>query len=287
MRPDPSGVRFFQMSGAGNDFIAVLDSDSLTPSRVEALCARGHSVGADGLFSISQLESTNPPSVRMSYVNADGTPARLCINGTRCAGLLAFHLGWAVDRVKIVTDAGEVEATRTADSEVALGLKPPSRKAVEATVEIEDEKIHGWFLDTGVPHFVVEWPESLVTAPVAELGPEIRYAPEFESGANVDFVRFSGRGRMEIRTYERGVEGETLACGTGVLAAAAVAVQTDRSDLPLTALTSGGFELTVQGSVDRDRSIAAWSLAGDARLLAEGVLSPGAFSIPDPPFWSP
>lgn len=286
MRPDPSGVRFFKMSGGGNDFIAVRDSDFLTPSHVETLCARGHSLGADGVFSIAPLASTVPPSVRMTYFNADGTPARLCVNGTRCAGLLAFHLGWAGDRVTIVTGAGDIEAVRTSEFEVALELAPPPRLAVEESVNIDGGEIRGWFVDTGVPHFVLEWPENLVLAPVAELGSEIRHAPQFEAGANVDFVRILGPDRLEVRTFERGVEGETLACGTGVLAAAAVAVQLGRVSLPLRALTSGGFELVVDGSVSDDGSIAAWTLAGDARLVAEGTLSAGALSIPAPPLWS-
>ena len=100
------------------------------------------------------------------------------------------------------------------------------------------------------------------------------------------FVRFAGRNRLELRTYERGVEGETLACGTGVLAAAAVAVQLGRAELPLTTLTSGGFELSVNGVVSPSGSIKAWTLAGDARLVTEGVLGAGALSIPDPPHWT-
>lgn len=286
MRLEPSGVRFFKMSGGGNDFIAVLDSSFLTSSQVETLCARGHSLGADGVFSLEPVAGTEAPSVRMTYFNADGTPARLCVNGTRCAGLLAFHLGWADNRVTIVTGAGEIEAVRSGNFEVALELNPPARPAVEETVEIEGEEIRGWFVDTGVPHFVLEWPRSLVEAPVIELGPAIRHAVQFEAGANVDFVRILARDRLEMRTYERGVEGETLACGTGVLAAAAVAIQLDRMSLPLKALTSGGFELAVDGSVTDHGSIAAWTLAGDARLVAEGVLSAGALSIPAPPLWS-
>ncbi|MCP4204470.1 MAG: diaminopimelate epimerase [bacterium] len=286
MRPEPTGVRFFKMSGGGNDFIAVRDPDFLTPSHVEALCARGHSLGADGAFSIEPLPDTAAPSVRMTYFNGDGTLARLCVNGTRCAALLAFHLGWADDRVTVVTGAGEIDAERTAEFEIALALEPPPERAVEKTVELAGEELRGWFVDTGVPHFVLEWPESLVRAPVNELGPEIRHSHHFDAGANVDFVRVVGPDRLEIRTFERGVEGETLACGTGVLAAAAVAVQLSRAGLPLKALTSGGFELVVSGSVTAERSIEAWTLAGDARLVAEGVLSAGALLLPDPPLWS-
>jgi len=286
MSPEAAGVRFFKLSGSGNDFIAVEDFGYLTPSRVETLCARGHSVGADGAFSITLLADTDPPSVRMSYFNADGTPARLCVNGARCAGLLAFHLGWARDRLTIVTGAGTIGAVRTGEFEIALELAPPSGRALEQTVDVDGEEIGGWLVDTGVPHFVLEWPESLVTAPVAELGAEICHAPRFAAGVNVDFVRFLDAGRLEIRTFERGVEGETLACGTGVLAAAAVAVQLGRSGLPLRALTCGGFELRVDGSVTADGAIAAWTLAGDARLIAEGVLAAGALTIPDPPLWS-
>ncbi len=285
MASDRSGVRFFKMSGGGNDFIAVQDSSFLTPSHAAALCARGHSLGADGMFSIDPLASCETPTVAMTYLNADGTRARLCVNATRCAALLAFHLGWATDRVTIVTAAGEIKAFRSGEFEVALDLPPP-RRAIEETVEVEGEEIFGWFVDTGVPHFVLEWPQNLAAAPVAELGPVIRKAPAFQAGANVDFVRIVSPDRLEIRTFERGVESETLACGTGVLAAAAVAVQLGRANLPLEALTSGGFELSVNGSVSEDGSIAAWTLAGDARLVAEGTLSAGALAIPAPPLWS-
>ena len=285
MASDRPGVRFFKMSGGGNDFIAVQDPSFLTPSHVETLCSRGLSLGADGMFSIDPTANCETPTVNMTYANADGARADLCVNATRCAALLAFHLGWATDRVTMVTGAGEIKATRTGEFEIALELPPP-RRAIEKTVEVEGDEIVGWFVDTGVPHFVLEWPENLAAAPVAELGPVLREAPVFEAGANVDFVRIVSPHRLEIRTFERGVEGETLSCGTGVLAAAAVAVQLGRADLPLEALTSGGFELSVEGSVGEDGSIAAWTLAGDARLLAEGVLRAGALAIPGPPLWS-
>ncbi|MFQ5526875.1 MAG: diaminopimelate epimerase [Thermoanaerobaculia bacterium] len=287
MRSDPNGIRFAKMSGGGNDFIALEDGGELTPENATALCARGHSLGADGVFAIEQIGGTESATVRMTYYNADGTRASLCVNGTRCAALLAFDLGWARERVSIITDAGEIEARRSGEFEVALSLAPPPEPVVEATVNVQDIEIRGWFVDTGVPHFLLEWPESLVTAPVIELGSEIRHSDQFDDGANVDFLRILGPDRLEVRTFERGVEGETLACGTGVLAGAAVAVGMGRAELPLRALTSGGFELAVDGTVRDDGSIAAWTLAGDARLIARGNLSAGALEIPEPPFWSP
>lgn len=289
MASDRRDVRFFKLSGGGNDFIAVIDREFLTPEHADALCAHGHSLGADGMFSIEPIEpigDSAPARVRMTYLNADGTRAGLCVNGTRCAALLAFHLGWAIERVTLETDAGAIEAQRTGEQEVALELAPPRLGPLEQTVEVDDKEITGWFVDTGVPHFVLEWDETLLSAPVFEWGAEIRNSPEFEAGANVDFVRFVDRGRIEIRTYERGVEGETLACGTGVLAAAAVAVRQGRADLPLSALTSGGCLLSVEGTVGTDRSIDRWTLAGDARLVAEGVLGAGALTIPDAPLWT-
>lgn len=285
-RLDPTGIPIFKVSGCGNDFIALREAGFLTPERIDILCARGHSLGADGVFAISRLEE-HPARVRMVHFNADGTPAKLCVNGTRCAGMLAFHLGWADERVTIETGAGDVEAVRIGPEEIRLTLAPPSRRAREVTVSVGGHELTGWYVDTGVPHYVLEWAENMVLAPVAELGPEIRSDPAFEEGTNVDFVRLVGRHRLELRTYERGVECETLACGTGVLAAAAVAVQLGRAELPLTVLTSGGFELEVDGSTRPSGSISSWTLAGDARLIAEGTLSAGALSIPGPPPWTP
>lgn len=285
MATDSLGVRFFKVSGGGNDFIAILEPSFLTPPHVEALCARGHSLGADGVFSIEK-EPADSPTVKMTFFNADGTQADLCVNATRCAALLAFHCAWAEDQVTIATGAGNVDATRTGASEIALALEPPAQQGVEVGLTVEGKEIRGWFIDTGVPHFVLEWPESLVFAPVGELGPLIRESDEFSDGANVDFVRYVAPGRLEIRTFERGVEGETLACGTGVLAAAAIAVEQKRAKMPITALTSGGFELTVDGSVAADATISSWTLAGDARIVAEGTLVAGALAIPEPPLWS-
>jgi diaminopimelate epimerase len=123
-----------------------------------------------------------------------------------------------------------------------------------------------------VPHFVVSWPRDLEEAPLATAGPALRRHSSFgPEGTNVNFVRFPAAGRMEIRTFERGVEAETLACGTGVLAAAAAGLAAGETHLPVTALTRGGFELRVRQVRER-----TWALTGDARVLAAGTLLAGA-----------
>jgi diaminopimelate epimerase len=138
----------------------------------------------------------------------------------------------------------------------------------------------------GVPHLVLEWDGDLAAAPIAELGPPLRCHPALgAAGANVDLVRFPAPGRLEIRTWERGVEAETLACGTGVLAGAAVGVALGRAALPLTAITLGGFELGVDGP-QVPGGIRRWELAGDARIVARGEILDEAAELPAAPSWS-
>ncbi len=222
----------------------------------------------------------------MVHFNADGGRAELCVNGTRCAARLALHLGWATSRLTVLTDAGPVEARTAGAERVALALPPPESPPEPRRLEAGGRTCTGWWIRIGVPHFVVAWPESLAAAPVASLGAELRRHPAFgDQGVNVDFVRFPARDRLEIRTFERGVEAETLACGTGVLAAAAVGLATGRLDLPLTALTRGGFELGVEGRL-QDRTPVEWELIGDARIISEGALLQDADRVPPTPTWS-
>lgn len=277
--------KVFKVSGGGNDFLA-LAAPEREPSadEIRSWCARGLSFGADGLFT---LHPTDSGDVRMRYWNADGNSAALCINGTRCAARLALHLGWARGGFLVATDAGSFPARAVAPTEIALQLPAPDELPRKRVLAAEGRSWEGWFVTVGVPHFVLIWPESLAHAPVAALGAALRAHSEFSpGGSNVDFVRFPTPHRMEIRSYERGVEGETLACGSGVLASTAVGLLLNLARLPLSASTLGGFVLTVDGQTV-DSALKNWSLAGDARILGSVELTPEAgLPAPPAPHWS-
>ncbi|HEX2253305.1 MAG TPA: diaminopimelate epimerase [Thermoanaerobaculia bacterium] len=295
---------FYLVSGAGNDFIALPEPERPpTSEEIRAWCRRGISVGSDGLFVLRRAAGAKAgPAVTMDYFNGDGRAADLCINGTRCAARLAFELGWADGEVEIDTGAGPVRARRLAESVIGLELPRPEA-ARELAPEVDGRPWPGLFLRVGVPHFVLPWPAPLGEAPVATLGPTLRHHPAMgPAGTNVDFVRYPAPDRLEVRSFERGVEAETLACGTGVLAAAAAGLARGMLRLPATALTTGGFEMTVaavggdgsdgaDGATDRPPADGSrprhWTLAGDARLVARGELLPEASRAPQPPRWSP
>lgn len=272
-------IEYYKLSGAGNDFLALPEpAAEPTPETVRAWCRRGASVGADGLFV---LRRDGDGAVAMDYRNADGSAAGLCLNGTRCAARLAFELGWARDRVTIRTGAGALAARRLDGSRVSIAAPSPASPAELLTLEAAGERHPAWRLTVGVPHLVLLWPEDLATAPVTPLGRALRHHPALApEGANVNFIRLPDPAHLQIRTYERGVEAETLACGTGILAAAAVALATTPATLPLTALTHGGYPLTVEGP-----DPAHWTLSGDARILTHGQLHREALDTPTPPPW--
>jgi diaminopimelate epimerase len=278
-------TRLHKVSGGGNDFLVLAEPDrDPTAAEIVAWCARGLSFGADGLFTLRRAGGN---AVRMDYWNADGRSADLCINGTRCAARLALDLGWAQGRVRVETGAGPIEASPAGQRQIALELPAPEDLPRRLRLELPDRAVEGWSVPIGVPHFVVVWPSSLADCPVAELGAALRSHPAFGAiGTNVDFVRFPERHRLEIRSFERGVEAETLACGTGVLAAVATGLQLERAELPVRVQTRGGFVLTVAGETV-DSVPSRWTLAGDARLLGTVETSEeAALSPPPPPRWS-
>ncbi len=278
---------FVRLSGGGNDFLALVEP-ARRPSQQQIAhwCTRGLSLGADGLFI---LRRGDPPArVVMEYANADGRPADLCLNGTRCAARLAFELGWneGASRIGIQTGAGVLSAHDRGDQRIAIDLPALTETPRLFSVDLDGEVWQGFLATVGVPHFVLTWSESLATAPLADIAPRLRHHPLFAShGTNVNFVRWVAPDQLELRSFERGVEAETLACGTGSLAAAAIGVLTGRTVLPTQVLTKGGFKFDIDGRKG-ERLPTGWTLTGDARIVAAGKLTAQASALPEPARWS-
>lgn len=297
----------YKLSGGGNDFLArvvdgpdPIDLDDLArhlprPDLVRDWTLRGLSLGADGFFVLGRGE---PGRARMIYLNADGTRARLCLNGTRCAARLAFELGWQAppshgspdDRLVIDNDAGSFTARRVGPTEVSVLLPPLDSPPEPRQPEAGGRTWPGWFLSVGVPHFVIHWQGELADAPVTQIGRLLRHHEAFApEGTNVDFVRFPEPGRVEVRSYERGVEAETLACGTGVVATLAVGLREGLARLPSRVTTRGGFVLQAHrddaaDATDSGRTNGTWSLAGDARIVARVTPTSEASGLPARPW---
>lgn len=278
---------FLKVSGSGNDFIALAEpATDPAPESIRAWCRRGISLGADGLFTLRRAaggaggDGGAEPAVAMDYFNADGHRAELCLNGTRCAGQLAFHLGWAAGGVVAVrTAAGSFRARRLDAARVALEIAAETTEPRQLALDVGSvgdaggAVRHGYALRVGVPHLLLPWTGELDAAPVVELGRLLRHHAAFQpAGTNVNFVRIADGHRVAIRTYERGVEDETLSCGTGAVAAALLGIALGSLAYPVTVLTRGGFALTV----DRDAGSGCLTLAGDARVVATGEILEGA-----------
>jgi diaminopimelate epimerase len=277
----------FKLSGAGNDFLALVEPESPpSPQRIAAWCRRGVSLGADGLFLLYRDGAPGEGTVaRMVHFNADGGRSQLCVNGTRCAARLAFELGWARDHITIRTDAGDIPAHNFDPGVVELEPPPPEEEPASHPAMGPEGSWTAWYQRIGVPHLVIDWGEELSDCPVAEIGPGLRSLASLGAeGANVDFVHFVDPATLSIRTYERGVEGETLACGSGILAAVSCGVAAGRSRFPLTVTVASGAKLFVEGTIEGDQ-IESWVLRGDARLVGRIEALPAAEATFGDPGW--
>jgi diaminopimelate epimerase len=239
-------IAFWKLSGSGNDFIVIDNRRGVVaaeagPALARRLCARGFSVGADGLILI---ERSREADFAWRFYNADGSEPAMCGNGGRCAARFALLKGIAPARMRFMTGAGLIHAEVKGDR-VKLQLPLPSGYRDRVAVEVDGRRLEPGFLVVGVPHAVVP-AAALEQTPVAEWGRALRHDPAFgPAGTNVNFFRVEGPRRLSVRTYERGVEGETLACGTGSVATALVAAAAGLVKSPVTVVTGGGEELRV------------------------------------------
>jgi diaminopimelate epimerase len=210
------------MNGAGNDFV-VIDNRSralhLSTQQLASLCDRHRGVGADGVLLVEPADGS--ADFRMRYYNADGGEAEMCGNGARCFSRFADRLAGPFEKIRFETMAGPIQAEIDGEL-VKLEMGLPENLVLNGNLEIGERKLAVHSVNTGVPH-AVTFVEDLENTPVFEWGRAIRYHTAFQpKGTNANFVRVLEPGKIQIRTYERGVEDETLACGTGVVAAALI-----------------------------------------------------------------
>lgn len=248
-------IPFAKMHGAGNDFIMIdhrdLEGMTLGSGHIAALCDRRTGVGADGLIVIGPGSSSGS-SFRMIYYNADGGEAEMCGNGARCSVSFAHQLGLVQDHCRFDTQAGLLDGTRHAPEDIEVKLTPWADPELEVDVGESPWSAHH-SCDTGVPHLVIPV-EDIESVPVMEWGSRLRNHPKFApAGTNVNWVAREENGdRFLMRTYERGVEAETLACGTGASAVAVVLCRLGLADSPVKLQTRGGDLLIV--SIDMENN---------------------------------
>jgi diaminopimelate epimerase len=238
-------IHFYKISAAGNDFVLVDNRKKILPRSLSALakkwCDRKFSIGADGLLI---LEKSSHADFRMRYFNADGSAAAMCGNGGRSIARFAHLLGVAAKQMVFETDAGQVHAAILGRT-VRLKLYEPREVRLDFALTVEKRKFDVSFINTGVPHTVILVNDA-EKVDVENLGRLVRYHRAFApAGTNVNFVQKKDASTLVVRTYERGVEGETLACGTGVTASAIIAGLRGLVRPPVQCITRGGHILRV------------------------------------------
>jgi len=286
-------LQFTKMSGAGNDFIVIDNRDGKLPEegrreQFEKWCTRLIGIGADGVLLVENHAGTGAAgdngtvNFRMRYYNADGGEADSCGNGARCIARFANLIGAAPKNMSFETRAGLYRATVIGE-DIRLTMSNPHslRRDVKLTVSQTSnpdqsssspksiENLTLDYINTGVPH-AIQFVPDVLAVPVVLLGRQIRYHSAFApAGTNANFAQVLPDGRIAMRTYERGVEDETLACGTGAIAVALIAKLKNLANSPVTILTSGGPVLKIYFEADAE-SFTNVKLEGEARVVYEG-----------------
>lgn len=283
--PRGEPIPFTKVAGAGNDFVVVDNRQGRVedaPALARAVCTRGLSVGADGLILI---ESSPRATFRMRYLNADGSETEFCANGTRCAARFAFLNVIAPRRMTIETGAGVLPA-EIVESKVRLTVPLPDRfEPVRPLVLSGGSELRGSHLVVGVPHYVVFVRDELWRLDIDRVGREIRHHAHLApAGANANFVRIDSPTAISVRTWERGVEAETLACGSGIVASVTTAAVAGRVSSPVIVRTRSGVEVTVEFETTGEpvRPLRNVTLTGDARVVFRGEIGSETVSGFDP-----
>lgn len=272
-------IPFARMHGCGNDFVVIDDrAGRLYPHRgalAQAICHRRTGLGGDGLILIGRPPAAGPEGAAdfaMAYVNADGNDGEMCGNGARCVARRAAELGLVRDRAAFATGAGLIRATIAPDR-VTLAMTQPADERPAVTLEFDGRAFDLYYIDTGVPH-VVAVVDDLDRLDVEGIGREMRHHPAFAPrGTNANFIQPAGPSRLRIRTYERGVEAETLACGTGAVASGLIAFRLGlAASSPVALLPRGGQDLSVGFRVGPDGKFTDVTLSGPTERIATGEI---------------
>lgn len=274
MRPsdnDPMILEFTKMNGAGNDFVMVDNRDGalhLSKGQIAGLCDRHRGIGADGLLAVEGTEEL----LRMRYYNSDGGEAEMCGNGARCFARFAADLvGIERGIISFSTQAGIISA-ELLDERVQLRMSTPHSLQIAHSLHLlgKDREVHS--LNTGVPHAVV-FVDHLDSVSVVEEGRALRQHQRFApAGTNANFVQILAPDLLSIRTYERGVEDETLACGTGVVAVALIHHLLTKAPSPISVKVRGGDDLEVGFQVENGHFHEV-TLTGPADFVYDGSIT--------------
>lgn len=256
-------INFFKYQGTGNDFV-ILDNrekkyDELTSKQIKHLCNRRFGIGGDGLMMLALKEGYD---FEMIYFNADGKASSMCGNGGRCLVKFAYNMGILKSTYHFIAVDGDHLADIGIDQIVKLKMKDVTHVDEHSTYAI---------LNTGSPHFV-KFATDVMNIDVVETGREIRHSKEFkEEGINVNFVESVDEDSIFVRTYERGVEDETMSCGTGVTAAALMSAHNDKGFNRVEVKTPGGF-LSVEFEKMDDHHFENIWLCGPAEFVFKGEI---------------
>jgi diaminopimelate epimerase len=265
---------FMKMSGTGNDFILIDHrkprlSREVMPEFARLACRRGFSVGADGMIFI---EDSDQADFKWIFFNGDGSEAEMCGNGARCAARFAYMHGIAPAHMRFDTLAGIIEAN-VSDVNVSVLMTEPEDFRMNRKVDFDGRTVELHTVDTGVPHAIL-FVDDFDQVDICKTGSMIRFHPDFmPAGTNVNFVQPLGDGSLKVRTYERGVENETMACGTGAVAAALMASVLGKARSPVDIVTSGNGRLTILFDFNDSPAASNVFLKGPAHVVYTGELN--------------
>ena len=270
---------FHKMHGSGNDFVLFDNRKAQVPQEkmsewAAKLCPRGFGIGADGCIFLEPAPEGSGLAFVWHFYNADGSRAEMCGNASRCATKLAVELGFAGPELTFGTDAGPIKGKiLDGGREVKVQLTQPKDEALSFPLELDGKTVTAHFANTGVPHTVI-FQDNLDELDIPKLGAAVRYHEHFApKGTNANFAQVVDRSHIRLRTYERGVEAETYACGTGAAATALLANRLGLTDDQVTITTSGGENLAIS------LEDGAVFLTGKAIKVYSGELDPASVGL--------